>query len=89
MPAATPLIASDTWGSLTPLRSIRLPATGWVRPIRATMAQPEDVAAAILMCVTLPERTVIEELVVSPTRTRDQSRDIEVARNLGAPPGVK
>jgi hypothetical protein len=26
---------------------------------------------------------------VSPTRTRDQSRDIEVARNLGAPPGVK
>jgi hypothetical protein len=39
--------------------------------------------------VTLPERTVIEELVVSPTRTRDQSRDIEVARNLGASPGVK
>jgi NAD(P)-dependent dehydrogenase (short-subunit alcohol dehydrogenase family) len=56
---------------------------------RATMAQPEDVAAAIMLCVTLPERTVIEELVVSPTRTRDQSRDIEVARNLGAPPGVK
>ncbi len=46
-------------------------------------------AAAIMLCVTLPERTVIEELVVSPTRTRDQSRDIEVARNLGAPPGVK
>jgi len=56
---------------------------------RATMAQPEDVAEAIMLCVTLPERTVIEELVVSPTRTRDQSRDIEVARNLGAPPGVK
>jgi len=55
---------------------------------RATMAQPEDVAAAILLCVTLPERTVIEELVVSPTRTRDQSRDIQVARDLGAPPGA-
>jgi len=27
--------------------------------------------------------------VVSPTRTRDQSRDIEVARNLGAPPDAK
>jgi len=27
--------------------------------------------------------------VVSPTRTRDMSRDIEVARNLGAPPGAK
>jgi hypothetical protein len=46
------------------------------------------VAAAILMCVTLPARTVVEEIVLSPTRTRDQSRDIEISRNLGAPPGV-
>ena len=56
---------------------------------RATMMQPEDVAAAILMCVTLPERTVVEEIVLSPTRTRDMVRDIEVARDLGAPPGAK
>ncbi len=56
---------------------------------RATMMQPEDVAAAILMCVTLPERTVVEEIVLSPTRTRDQSRDLQVARDLGAPPGTK
>src|SRR5258708_33618813 len=42
MPAATPLVVSDTWGSSTPLPSIRLPATGWVRPIRATTAQPWD-----------------------------------------------
>jgi NADP-dependent 3-hydroxy acid dehydrogenase YdfG len=56
---------------------------------RATMMQPEDVAEAILMCVTLPERTVVEEIILSPTRTRDQSRDVEVARNLGAPPGAK
>jgi NADP-dependent 3-hydroxy acid dehydrogenase YdfG len=55
---------------------------------RATMMQPEDVAAAILMCVTLPARTVVEEIVLSPTRTRDQSRDLEVSRNLGAPPGA-
>jgi len=55
---------------------------------RATMMQPEDVAAAILMCVTLPARTVVEEIILSPTRTRDQSRDLEVSRNLGAPPGV-
>jgi hypothetical protein len=41
------------------------------------------------MCVTLPERTVVEEMVLSPTRTRDQSRDLEVARDLGAPPGAK
>jgi hypothetical protein len=40
------------------------------------------------MCVTLPERTVVEEIVLSPTRTRDQSRDLEVARDLGAPPGA-
>jgi len=56
---------------------------------RATMMQPEDVAEAILMCITLPERTVVEEIILSPTRTRDQSRDVEVARNLGAPPGAK
>jgi NADP-dependent 3-hydroxy acid dehydrogenase YdfG len=55
---------------------------------RATMMLPEDVAQAILLCVTLPARTVVEEMVLSPTRTRDQSRDIEVARDLGAPPGA-
>jgi hypothetical protein len=55
---------------------------------RATMMQPEDVAAAVLLCVTLPERTVIEEIVISPTRTRDQARDIQIARDLGAPPGA-
>jgi NAD(P)-dependent dehydrogenase (short-subunit alcohol dehydrogenase family) len=56
---------------------------------RATMMLPEDVAAAILMCVTLPERTVVEEIVLSPTRTRDQTRDIQIARDLGATPGAK
>ncbi|HWN90963.1 MAG TPA: 3-oxoacyl-ACP reductase, partial [Verrucomicrobiae bacterium] len=55
---------------------------------RATMMLPEDVAQAILLCVTLPARTVVEEMILSPTRTRDQSRDIEVSRNLGAPPGA-
>ena len=55
---------------------------------RATMMLPEDVAQAILLCVTLPARTVVEEMTLSPTRTRDQSRDIEVSRNLGAPPGA-
>ena len=41
---------------------------------RATMMQPEDVAAAILMCVTLPERTVVEEIVLSPTTARPEPR---------------
>jgi len=52
---------------------------------RATMMRAEDVAEAVLLCVTLPPRTVIEELVMSPTILRDQSKDIEVARRLGEP----
>jgi NADP-dependent 3-hydroxy acid dehydrogenase YdfG len=55
---------------------------------RATMMMPEDVAEAILLCVTLPARTVIEEMVISPTRSRDQSREIAVARDAGAPPSA-
>ena len=55
---------------------------------RATMMMPEDVAEAILLCVTLPARTVIEEIVISPTRSRDQSKEIAVARDMGAPPGA-
>jgi NADP-dependent 3-hydroxy acid dehydrogenase YdfG len=53
---------------------------------RSTMMQPEDVASAILLAVTLPHRTVIEEMIISPTRSRDQSKDIEVARHMGAAP---
>jgi NADP-dependent 3-hydroxy acid dehydrogenase YdfG len=56
-------------------------------PARATMMQPEDVARAILLCVTLPARAVIEEIVMSPTILRDQTADIEVARRLGGPGG--
>jgi len=52
---------------------------------RAAMMQPEDVAAAVLLCVTLPRRTVIEEIVMSPTIPRDQSADIDAARRLGEP----
>jgi NADP-dependent 3-hydroxy acid dehydrogenase YdfG len=55
---------------------------------RATMMQPEDVAAAILLCVTLPPRTVIEEIVLSPTVARDLSADLAVARDLGGPPAA-
>jgi NADP-dependent 3-hydroxy acid dehydrogenase YdfG len=55
---------------------------------RATMMQPEDVAAAILLCVTLPSRTVVEEIVLSPTVARDLSADLAVARDLGGPPGA-
>jgi len=52
---------------------------------RATMMRPEDVAEAIMLCVTLPQRTVIEEIVMSPTVLRDQAADLAFNRDLGAP----
>src|SRR5258705_86605 len=47
---------------------------------RSTMMHADDVARAILLCATLPLRTVIETMVMSPTILRDQSQDIKVAR---------
>ena len=55
---------------------------------RATMMQAEDVARAILFCVTLPPRTVVEEIVMSPTIPRDQTADLAASRIAGAPPGT-
>ena len=52
---------------------------------RSTMMQPEDVARAIMLCVTLPARTVIEEIVMVPTIQRDMSEDIRVASAMGGP----
>ena len=39
---------------------------------RARMLQPEDVAAAILLVATLPQRATIDEIVIRPTVQRDQ-----------------
>ncbi len=52
---------------------------------RARMVDPDDVARAILLCCTLPPRTTIEQLVISPTFARDQGPDAEISRWLGAP----
>ena len=52
---------------------------------RKLMMQPEDVAACIHLAATLPERTVVEEIVVAPTIPRDMSAEMEVAKNTGAP----
>ncbi len=52
---------------------------------RATMMMAEDVARAILLCATLPGRTVIEEIVMSPTQPRDRTLDIAAAEKAGAP----
>src|SRR6185503_19589838 len=55
---------------------------------RATMMQAEDVARAVLLCATLPPRTVIEEIVMSPTIARDWSVDVAVAAREGGPEGA-
>ncbi|MFK0002380.1 SDR family oxidoreductase [Paenarthrobacter sp. NPDC090522] len=52
---------------------------------REAMVQPEDVARAIHLVATLPQRTVVQELVIAPTVQRDTSGDIEISRWTGAP----
>jgi NADP-dependent 3-hydroxy acid dehydrogenase YdfG len=56
---------------------------------RATMMQADDVARAILLVCTMPQRTVIEEIVMSPTVQRDTSRDVAAAYAAGAPPDAR
>jgi len=55
---------------------------------RATMMQPEDVAAAILLCITLPQRTLVEEVHMAPRVQRDMAAELEVATGTGAPEGA-
>jgi NADP-dependent 3-hydroxy acid dehydrogenase YdfG len=52
---------------------------------RAKMVAPGDVADVVLLCCSLPPRTMIEEIVVAPTQLRDQSQDIEQSRTMGMP----
>jgi NADP-dependent 3-hydroxy acid dehydrogenase YdfG len=56
---------------------------------RSTMMQPEDVAEAIVLCAALPARTVIEEIVMSPTMPRDVSADLQAGFRVGAPEGAR
>ena len=51
---------------------------------RVNMMLPEDIAEAILLAATLPQRTVIEEMTLMPTRLRDYSGDIAAAKRVGA-----
>ena len=54
---------------------------------RSTMMQADDVARAIVLVCTMPQRTVVEEIVMSPTFQRDVSKDVAAAYAAGAPPG--
>lgn len=59
------------------LRPIPVSAAG-----RATMLQPEDVAAAVLFVAALPHRATVERLHITPTVARDRARE-------DAPPTVR
>jgi NADP-dependent 3-hydroxy acid dehydrogenase YdfG len=50
---------------------------------RAAMMRAEDIAAAIMFCVTLPPRTVVEEMIINATFERDRSAEIDAARRAG------
>ena len=52
---------------------------------RSTMMDADDVAEMVLLCATTPQRTLIEQVVLSPTFKRDMTADIEAARHAGAP----
>jgi NADP-dependent 3-hydroxy acid dehydrogenase YdfG len=56
---------------------------------RATMLLPEDVAAAVLLAASLPQRAVVEELLINPTHQRDLTDDIEAGRWAGAPENLR
>ena len=49
---------------------------------RETMMQAEDVAAAILLCASMPQRTLIEEMTMLPTQPRNVSSDMKAAREI-------
>lgn len=52
---------------------------------RETLMQAEDVAAAIMLCASLPARTLIEQIVMTPTLPRDMSAELAVAAKMGRP----
>lgn len=52
---------------------------------RERMLDPHDVARAVLLCASLPQRAMIPELSICPTFMRDTGPDIETARWVGAP----
>ena len=52
------------------------------RAARETMMQATDMAEIILLCARLPQRTLVEQVVVRPTHLRDTRADVEAALNV-------
>ncbi len=51
---------------------------------RSTMMQAEDIAQAIFLCAAMPQRTIVEQVVMMPTLRRDVSSDMAAAEAEGA-----
>ena len=51
---------------------------------RSTMMQAEDIAQAIFLCAAMPQRTIVEQVVMMPTTRRDVSRDMAAAETEGS-----
>ena len=56
-----------------------------VVPDIITECGEHGVAAAIVLCATMPARTLVEQIVMMPTRPRDTSADMAAA---AGPPGA-
>ena len=50
----------------------------------STMMMPEDIAETILLCMRMPHRTIVQDVIVSPTIQRDVSEDMKIAKTLGS-----
>ena len=77
---ASTIIPAEVNTPLLDKRAVRPPMED-----RDTMMGPRDVAEAILLCATLPQRTVIEQIVMTPSHIRDQSHDVAALARVGAP----
>jgi NADP-dependent 3-hydroxy acid dehydrogenase YdfG len=49
---------------------------------RAMMMGADDVADAILFCAAMPQRTLVEQIVLMPTKPRDTSADMKAAAEI-------
>ncbi|MDE0770334.1 MAG: SDR family NAD(P)-dependent oxidoreductase [Opitutaceae bacterium] len=54
---------------------------------RATMIQPEDISAVVLMALSLPHRATVSEIAITTTAQRDMREDIKAALTKETPDG--
>lgn len=51
---------------------------------RSKMMQAEDIAQAVFLCAAMPQRTIVEQVVMIPTVRRDVVRDMAAAEAEGS-----